>query len=382
MMKRKNIIIIWLLGFVVLACGARTEKEDIPKKVAMVERRTVAEEIMATGAVKPKVGAQVKVGSRISGKLVKLMVQAGNYVKAGQLIAVVEHEDLQARVDRLEATLKGLKIRKEEDLAETIHAMKELEAKLALARLELKRYSTLYEKDYVPKDAVDQAKRDVKVLVAQLEATKRRYKSISARYDQDIAQTEAELEEAKVRLSYAFIHAPISGTVSSVSTQQGETVVAGLNAPTFITIIDLAHLQVDAYVDETDIGRVKARQVVEFTVDAFPDKVFRGEVLTIYPGAVVRDNVVYYDVAIDIKDPYVGLLRPEMTANVTIIASERKDVLTVPDRALRMDDKGKSYVMVKEDKGWMKRYVEVGWTSGGYTQIIEGLAEKEQVGVW
>lgn len=382
MMKRKNIIIIWLLGFVVLACGARTEKEDIPKKVAMVERRTVAEEIMATGAVKPKVGAQVKVGSRISGKLVKLMVQAGDYVKAGQLIAVVEHEDLQARVDRLEATLKGLKIRKEEDLAETIHAMKELEAKLALARLELKRYSTLYEKDYVPKDAVDQAKRDVKVLVAQLEATKRRYKSISARYDQDIAQTEAELEEAKVRLSYAFIHAPISGTVSSVSTQQGETVVAGLNAPTFITIIDLAHLQVDAYVDETDIGRVKARQVVEFTVDAFPDKVFRGEVLTIYPGAVVRDNVVYYDVAIDIKDPYVGLLRPEMTANVTIIASERKDVLTVPDRALRMDDKGKSYVMVKEDKGWMKRYVEVGWTSGGYTQIIEGLAEKEQVGVW
>ena len=379
---KKGLFILLLLPFITLACGHGGNKKGTPKGVARVERRTVRKEILATGAVKPKVGARVKVGCRISGKLERLMVQVGDHVKAGQLIAVVEHKDLQAEVDRLEAVLKGLIVRKKEDLAEILHAIRELKAKLALARLELKRYSNLYKKEYVPKDYVDKANRDVKVLEAQLAATRRKYRSVKAKYDQDIAQTKAELEEARVRLSYAFIHAPISGTVSSVSTQQGETVVAGLNAPTFITIIDLSRLQVDAYVDETDIGQVKPGEAVEFTVDAFPDRVFRGVVFTVYPGAVIRDNVVYYDVAIDIKDPYFGLLRPEMTANVTIIAGERKGVLTVPDRALRMDERGRYYVMVREGGSWKKRYVKVGWSSGGYTQILTGLKEGEEVGVW
>ncbi len=379
---RRGLTVLLLLPFIILACSRGGKKEEVPKGLARVERRTVRREILATGAVKPKVGAQVKVGCRISGKLEELMVQAGDTVKAGQLIAVVEHKDLQARVDKLVAVLKGLRVMKREDLAETLHAIRELNAKLALARLELKRYSTLYKREYVPKDDVDKAQRDVKVLEAQLAATQRQYQSIKAKYDQGIGQTEAELAEARVKLSYAFIHAPISGTVSSVSTQQGETVVAGLNAPTFITIIDLARLQVDAYVDETDIGQVKPGEAVEFTVDAFPDEVFKGEVFTVYPGAVIRDNVVYYDVAIEIKDSYLGLLRPEMTANVTIVADERKGVLTVPDRALRMDESGRSYVMLKEGRGWKRLYVESGWSSGGYTQILKGLKEGEEVGVW
>ncbi len=379
-MKRITALLVVLI--LLIGCGHRGRGERLPRAEARVERRTVKREVLATGAVKPKVGAQVKVGSRISGKLERLMVQVGDNVKKGQLIAVVEHRDLQARVDRLTAVLKGLRIRKREDLAETQHAIKELKAKLALAILELKRYSSLYKKEYVPKDDVDKAERDVKVLTAQLNATKRRYQSIKARYDEDIAQTEAELEEAKVKLSYAFIHAPISGTVSSVSTQQGETVVAGLNAPTFITIINLARLQVDAFVDETDIGKVKPGQPVEFTVDAYPDRVFRGVVSTIYPGAVIRENVVYYDTAIEIKDRYVGILRPEMTANVTIVTGERRNVLTVPDRALRMDMNGRNYVMVKKGKGWEKHYVKTGWSSGGYTQIVNGLREGEAVGVW
>jgi HlyD family secretion protein len=379
---KKRLVVFLLLPFIALSCGPGGKREETPKEVTQAKMRTVRMEILATGAVKPKVGAEVKVGSRISGKLEQLMVQAGDPVKVGQLIAVVEHKDLQAQVDKLVAVLKGLKVRKVEDLAETLHAIRELKAKLDLARLELKRYSTLYKRDYVPKDDVDKAQRDVKVLEAQLEATRRQYQSIRAKYDQDIGQTKAELAEVQVKLSYALIHAPISGTVSSVSTQQGETVVAGLNAPTFITVIDLARLQVDAYVDETDIGQVKPGEAVEFTVDAFPDRVFKGEVFTVYPGAVIRDNVVFYDVAIDIKDTYLGLLRPEMTANVTIIAGERKEVLTVPSKALRMDEKGGSYVMVKEGRGWKKRYVEVGWSSKGYTQILKGVNEGEETGVW
>ena len=376
----------WLLSIValslLLACGSKEKAREMPQGVARVERRTVKKEVLATGAVKPMVGAMVKVGSRISGKLERLLVQAGDPVKKGELIAVVEHKDLQARVDKLEATLKGLRIRKKRVLARIAQNIRELKAQLALARLELKRYKNLYAKEYVPLDSVDKAERDVKVLEAQLKAAKENYASFDAQFDQEIAQTEAELTEARVRLSWAFIHAPISGTVSSVTTQQGETVVAGLNAPTFITIINLARLQVDGYVDETDIGQVKPGQDVSFTVDAYPNKVFRGKVRTIYPGAVVRDNVVYYDVAVDIITPYVGYLRPEMTANLTIVAGVRKGVLAVPDKAIRMDLEGKSYVMVKKGEKWEKRYVTTGWSSDGFTQIIKGLREGEEVGVW
>ncbi|RLD94565.1 MAG: efflux RND transporter periplasmic adaptor subunit [Aquificota bacterium] len=380
-MKRFWLLLL-ILSFLVPACGGKKKVEEIPKGVVKVERRTVRKVVLATGAVKPKVGAMVKVGSRISGKLEKLLVQAGDQVKEGQLIAVVEHKDLQARVERLEATLRGLRIRKKNVLAQTSQQLRELAAKLSLARLELKRLRSLYAKNYVSLDAVDQAQRDVKVLEAQLSATRENYASLEAQYDQDIAQTLADLKEARVRLSWAFIHAPISGTVSSVTTQQGETVVAGLNAPTFITIINLARLQVDGFVDETDIGQVKSGQDVTFTVDAFPSKVFRGRVNTVYPGAVVRDNVVYYDVAVEILDPYVGYLRPEMTANLTIIAGVRKNVLAVPDKSLRMDLQGRSYVMVKRGEKWEKRYVTTGWSSDGYTQILQGVKEGEEVGVW
>jgi len=380
-MKRFWLFLL-ILALLVPACGGKKKVEEIPKGVVKVERRTVRKVVLATGAVKPKVGAMVKVGSRISGKLEKLLVQAGDQVKEGQLIAVVEHKDLQARVERLEATLRGLRIRKKNVLAQTSQQLRELAAKLSLARLELKRLRSLYAKNYVSLDAVDQAQRDVKVLEAQLSATRENYASLEAQYDQDIAQTLADLKEARVRLSWAFIHAPISGTVSSVTTQQGETVVAGLNAPTFITIINLARLQVDGFVDETDIGQVKSGQDVTFTVDAFPSKVFRGRVNTVYPGAVVRDNVVYYDVAVEILDPYVGYLRPEMTANLTIIAGVRKNVLAVPDKSLRMDLQGKSYVMVKRGEKWEKRYVTTGWSSDGYTQILQGVKEGEEVGVW
>ncbi len=381
-MKRKAWIFPLLVLPLLLACGGKKKAREVPRRVARVEKRTVKREILATGAVKPMVGAMVKVGSRISGKLEKLLVQAGDPVEKGQLIAVVEHKDLQARVDRLEATLRGLRIRKKRVLARIEQNARELKAQLDLARLELKRYRNLYKKEYVPLDAVDKAQRDVRVLEAKLKATRENYASFKAQFDQEIAQTEAELTEARVRLSWAFIHAPISGTVSSVTTQQGETVVAGLNAPTFITIINLARLQVDGFVDETDIGQVKPGQDVTFTVDAYPDRVFKGKVRTIYPGAVVRDNVVYYDVAVDIISPYVGYLRPEMTANLTIVAGVRRDVLAVPDKAIRMDLEGKSYVMVKKGKKWEKRYVTTGWSSDGYTQIIKGLKEGEEVGVW
>jgi HlyD family secretion protein len=212
------ILTVCLLPLLLFSCKHRKGKTEKPKSSTTVELRDVRREVVATGAVKPKVGAQVKVGARISGKLERLMVQAGDQVKQGQLIAVIRHQDLEARVERLTATLKGLRIRQKEDLKEISEEMAETRAKLRLSRLDLKRYSALFKKGYVAKAEVDKAQRDVGVLSAQLAALKRKYQSTNARYLQEISQTEAQLKEAKVYLSYAFVKAPISGTVSSVTT--------------------------------------------------------------------------------------------------------------------------------------------------------------------
>ncbi|MCX7012676.1 MAG: efflux RND transporter periplasmic adaptor subunit, partial [Candidatus Sumerlaeota bacterium] len=180
------------------------------------------------------------------------------------------------------------------------------------------------------------------------------------------------------QLSYATLVAPIDGIVGAVATQEGETVAAGLNAPTFVTIVDLARLQVDAYVDEVDIGKVRVGQKVSFTVDAFAGREFEGRVAAIYPKAVIQDNVVYYDVVISIVSPYEDLLRPEMTASVTLYLDLRENVLAVPSKALRRQE-GRNWVDVVVDGRPTPREVKVGWKDGEWVEIADGLAEGDSV---
>jgi RND family efflux transporter MFP subunit len=206
-----------------------------------------------------------------------------------------------------------------------------------------------------------------------------------AGYDEDIKMASAELErakaslaDAKVQLSYATITAPIDGVIASVSTQEGETVAAGLNAPTFVTIIDLNRLQVDAFVDEVDIGKVEPGQRAIFTVDSFPDREFEGKVAAIYPKAVIQENVVNYDVVVQVDKASGGFLRPEMTANVTVFLEARENVLSVPNKAIKREG-GKSVVYVFSDGKPQPRNIKVGWKDSQYTEVLSGLSEGETV---
>ena len=151
-----------------------------------------------------------------------------------------------------------------------------------------------------------------------------------------VERARAALERAMVDRSFPVLRSPIACVVASVATQEGETVAAGLNAPTFVTIVDLERLQVNTYVDEVDIGKIETSQRATFTVDAFPARDFDGRVAAIYPTAIIQDNVVKYVVALDIDDEYAGLLRPEMTASVRIDLDTRT-VLAVPIRTIRPD---------------------------------------------
>ena len=329
--------------------------DSIPE-TATVIRRDFSSVVLATGAVKPQVGAEVKVGARISGKVEYLYANIGDHVKQGQVIAELEKADLEASVAKLQAEVHVAEAR-----------VADAESRARLANLDYRRQQNLRKKDFTSQQAVDRALKEKESAKAGLNLARKQLEA-----------ARAALKEARVKLSYATLTAPISGVIGSVSTQQGETVAAGLNAPTFVTIIDLERLQVDAYVDEVDIGRIKTGQECTFTVDAFPGREFHGRVVAIYPDAVIQENVVNYDVVIEIKDPYDGLLRPEMTANVTIFLKKRKQMLAVPARAVKRNH-GKNIVYLQTRTGNKLRRVKIGWKDGQWMEIVSGLKEGDTV---
>ncbi len=346
-MKHKTSIALFVVLATVVSIGlysysalspAKTQEEF---RAAGVERRDLGATVQATGIVKAVVGAEVKVGSRVPGKVVELPVKVGQRVSKGQIIARLEQEDLKARVRLQEAVL-----------AET-------EAEAERLRKDLARDSQLAEKNTISSQRFD--------------TTTSRYEVAKAR----VEKAKAELAIAKTQLSYATLTAPIDGTVASVNTIQGETVTTGLNAPTFMKIIDLSRLEVWAYVDENDIGNVRTGQEAVFTVASYPGADFKGKVTSVYPSASIQDNVVYYitTVSVDNRDEK---LRPDMTADVLVYLDKRKSVLTVPNRALRREG-GKRFVYLLVSATPQKRYVKTGWKSSSYTEILEGLTERDSV---
>ncbi|MFN4131558.1 MAG: HlyD family secretion protein [Caldimicrobium sp.] len=374
----------------------KKDKEIYPKKTALVQRGEIYLEVSATGAVKPQVGAQVKVGARISGRVEKLFVKQGDFVKANQLIAIIEHEDIKRQVERISseykqalAQLEKVKLTYPEKITAQKNTLQALNSELLQIERETKRLNTLYKEGLISQTELERIERDREVKKNQLEAQRAQLRALELEFKEELdrakAQVEAikhQLEEAKVKLNYAFIYSPISGYVSEVTTQQGETVVAGLNAPTFITVVDLSRLEVWCYVDETDIGKIKPGMEAYFKVDSYPEKTFKAKVRTIYPGALIRNNVVFYITVLDILDTYRDYLRPEMTAQVTILAGKKENVLIIPSSAIKIDQQGKNFVYVKKADKWEKRYIKTGWEGRGKIEVLEGLNEGEIIGVW
>jgi len=347
-MKKKWLIIIGVIALVgALAIGVtivfRTnDKKSSELQTAQVVRRDIGSTVLSTGIIKPMVGAEVKVGSRISGVVKRLRANIGDIVKAGQLIAELDDAELQARLNQ------------------NLAAVAKAQADLTFARTIFERTKSLRQKELVSAQDADQAETSLKSAEAQLK------------------QAEANLEYAKVQVSYTAIYAPISGVIASVSTQEGETVSASLAAPTFVSIIDLRRLEVQVYVDETDIGKIKVGQQTSDTVDTYSDTDFKGKVTAIYPKAIIQDNVVNYIVTAEITDSQGKLLRPEMTTNVTIFLETRKNVLAVPTSAITRD-RGDRYVTVMEGEKRIQRKVKTGWKDNGFTEIISGLNEGETI---
>lgn len=348
--------------------------------------------VLATGKITSQIGSEVKVGARISGRLERLHVNIGDQVVKGQIIAEIEKEDLEAtEVERkadvilTKAKLAALKEKGPRQIARAEAELAEHQAGLKFARSELRRQEQLLTSGAVGQKAWDQATRQFEVTRAQTESARKNLQLAQSEYregikllEAELIKAEASLRNAQVKLSYAVIKAPINGVVASVSTREGETVAAGLNAPTFVTILDLKRLQLNASVDEVDIGRVKVGQEGFFTVDAYPEKEFKGRLTSIYPQAVIQDNVVTYDCVLSIDTAYAGWLRPQMTANVTIVVENRENVLVLPVKAVKRRT-GKSVVYRKSGDRIETITVTTGWQDETVIEITSGLSAGDTI---
>ena len=230
------------------------------------------------------------------------------------------------------------------------------EPRVELAESILKRRQRLAEKGLASVEDLETAENGLAVARAQLQADT------------------ARLRSAEIALSYTQVTAPIKGVVAEVSTREGETVAAAFAAPNFVTIIDLDRLEVLAYVDETDIGRVLVGQQASFTVDTYPNTEFVATVTAIQPRAELQGSVVNYLVRLEFETSAEFTLRPEMTAHVRVVVEKRNDVLTAP-RATIKRVVGRQYVMVQRGGQWAEQNVQTGWRSESTVEFLSGVRE-------
>jgi len=274
-----------------------SKSQSISFVTEKVGRATISNTVTATGALEASI--TVEVGTQVSGKISKLYVDNNSMVKKGQLIAQIDEEALRSTLEQSKATLD------------------QAQAQYEYQQSNYKRYSKLIEKKLIAQTDFDEVFYNYKSSLANLNSAKASY------------------QKNKTNLDYAYIYSPIDGIVLERNVEEGETVAASFETPTLFTIAnDLTQMEIEADVDEADIGQVKLNQRVEFTVDAFPDKIFNGKVteIRLMPGD--DETVVTYTVIIDAPNPD-KILFPGMTANVVFYVTEKKDIVVVPNLAVQ-----------------------------------------------
>jgi len=279
-----------------VACGSRSKKDE-KFKTEPVTRGNVTMTVTATGTLSAV--TTVQVGSQVSGVIARLYADFNSHVKKGQLLAELDPTPFQAQVEQRQADVTKAKV------------------EAANSRISFDRQRRLVAAGLAPQ--------------ADLDSAKATYEGAQAQVD----QANAALSQAQTNLHYTKISSPIDGVVVDRQYDVGQTVAASFQAPTLFSIAqDLTKMQVQADVDQSDIGRVAIGQLARFTVDAYPDEEFRGRISQIRLNASVNQNVVSYPVIIEVPNPDEKL-RPKMTANVTIDVAQVQGVLRIPNAALR-----------------------------------------------
>lgn len=359
-MKSKKTIVVGLCVVVLLGLGAYLfmggkAEQEINYETAKVQRATIGSTVTATGTIEPV--TEVEVGTQVSGIISKIYVDYNSEVKKGQLIAELDRTNLTSELASAKSNLEAAG------------------SDLSYQKANHNRMKTLHDKGLVSDDEYETAR----LSLQQAEST--------------YAMRKEAVAKAQTNLGYAYITSPINGVILSKAVEEGQTVAAGFTTPTLFTIAqDLTDMRVIADVDEADIGDVAEGQKVEFTVDAYPNETFEGQVTQVRQEATTESNVVTYEVVISAPNPSLKL-KPGLTANVTIHTLEQPNLLSVPTKALRFtptadllrkgdkiqDCQGTKKVWVREGNVIKAYAVQTGITNGSLTQIVSGIKEGAEV---
>ena len=347
------VIAVAIVAYLLMSGGKKEEKVEF--ETAKVDKGNIQTTITATGTIEPV--TSVTVGTQVSGIVSKLYVDYNSVVKKGQIIAELDKTNLISELTAQRANLSSA------------------QSSLNYQQANYQRYKTLYEKGLVSADEYESA---------QLQYNQAKEQVNSAR---------ESVQRAQTNLGYATITSPIDGVVLSKAVEEGQTVAASFNTPELFTIAqDLTDMRVIADIDEADIGGVKEGQRVSFTVDAFPDDHFEGQVTQVRQQATTESNVVTYEVVISARNNDLKL-KPGLTANVTIYTLEKNDVLIVPAKALRFmpseailqegqtieDVDAMMKVWTLDGNVFKAHAVQIGTTNGVTTEIVGGVDEGAEV---
>jgi HlyD family secretion protein len=348
MTKRKAISLAILLAVLTAGAaaygwwGARNSSPDY--RFGKVERGSLTAAVSATGTINPVTAVQV--GSQVSGQLKEIYVDFNSEVKKGQVIARIDPESFALRVNQAMADLESARatvLTQRANVAALQAEVSRAKVTLADAEREFQRNKTLHEKNFVSAAALDKSEfgyRNAQELVKTAEAQRAVGESQVRNAEALVKQRESQLSQAKVDLDRTTIRAPVGGTVIKKSVEPGQTVAASLQAPElFVIAQDLREMQVEASIDEAEVGRVHEGQAATFTVDSFPGRTFRGTVGQVRKAALVVQNVVTYTAVISTSNSNLELF-PGMTANVRIVVDSRDKALKLPNAALRFRPAG------------------------------------------
>lgn len=354
-MKKNNIMTLTTLLLATAMWSGCEKKSEFTYKTAEAVVQDITTSVTATGTIEPV--TSVTVGTQVSGIVSKLYVDYNSIVKAGDVIAELDRTNLMSELSSAKASLNSA------------------QSELDYQKANHERYKTLHEKGLISANEYEQVR--LSFIKAQ----------------QTLTNHKENVKKAQTNLGYATITSPIDGVVLSKAVEEGQTVASSFNTPTLFTIAkDLTDMRVIANVDEADIGEVKEGQRVTFTVDAFPEDTFQGFVSQVRQEAAAESNVVTYEVVISAPNEDLKL-KPGLTANVNIFTLEMKDILTIPNKALRFtpneamlsegetiqNAEGKTKVWVKEGSVQKAMPVKTGLTNGTLTQVLEGLAPGTEI---
>ena len=362
-------IIIALIILILIVLGAfflfKNDSRNQRYITQRADRGDIRSTVSATGTVNAV--TTVSVGTQVSGTIKQLFVDFNSPVKEGQLLAQIDPASIEAQVAQASANLSLARANLEKSRVAIRDTL-----------INFKRNKILYGKNFISKSDLDTSETNYLSAIAQVKAS-----------EAQVAQAQAALNLAQTNFRNTQIISPVNGIVISRSVDVGQTVAASFQTPTLFTIAqDLTKMQIDANIDEADIGRIKMNQPVSFTVDAYPEMIFQGNVSEIRNAPITVQNVVTYAVIVKVDNP--GLkLKPGMTANVSIVIDDKKDILRIPNAALRVkitdkdlkkDSPKGAGVWILEKKEPKRIPLKLGISDNQFTEVVSGyLNENHQI---